>query len=68
MRLDRPREDIEVELLERARETWGAERVDALRRQIREAAGWIEVVGKHKLEIYDDEPDYLVAPERQEGR
>ena len=46
MRLNRSRDEIERDLLEQARETWGDQRVDALRHQIHEAAGWISLVGK----------------------
>jgi hypothetical protein len=68
MRLDRPKEEIERELLERARETWGEGRAEALRAQIRDAAGWMATLGEHRLGIHDEEPDFLVASERREGR
>lgn len=63
MRLDRPKEQIEQELLVQARDTWGAERVEALRHIIGDAAGWISLIGRYKLGIHEEEPDYLVAPE-----
>jgi len=62
MFMDRPKEQIVLDLQKRATEMWGAERARALQAQIEETARSLHLVARIQLELDAEEPDFLVAP------
>ena len=61
------REAVARDLADLATRRYGPEAAQALQRQIAETAGWIALVLEEPLDIWADEPDFLVAPQRRGG-
>lgn len=60
--LDRSKDEIARDILERGARLWGSERAEAMKEDAEKIAESVAVIMKRSLPLDGAEPDFLVAP------